>query len=136
MTSDDDEVNTDLTHQPPSSLAILKLTQEELSEKVQLTKLLCKFRPSFQSLSSDTSHLSLVRRHLHGITDWQGLGLELGLDYSDLERIDEKKGGDLDKCKTAMIHHWLQSGAATRSTLTAALKALEESSITSTIYGE
>ena len=50
-----------------------------------------------------------------------------------MERIDKEKGGDLDKCKTAMVHQWLQSGSATKSTLMAALTVLEESSIASTI---
>ena len=72
---------------------------------------------------------------MRSLTDWWGLGLEIGLDYADLERIDQNKSGDVDKCKTAMIHHWLQSGAATKTTLVAALKALGESSIANILQG-
>ena len=76
----------------------------------------------------DASHLIIIRRSLHHLTDWIGLGLELGIDYSALESIDQKKGGDLEKCKTAMLHSWLKTGQATKSSLSAALTEMGEDS--------
>ena len=91
----------------------------------------------FLNLSSraDSSPLSTITRSLHDLTDWQGLGVNLGLDYTDLETIGKKNGSDLDKCKTALIRQWLHSGHVTKSTLMAVLKNLGDSSIASTIEG-
>ena len=47
------------------------------------------------------------------------------MDYSLLDDIDEKKGGDTEKCKAAMFHAWLQSGTATKSSLVDALGMIE-----------
>ena len=68
---------------------------------------------------------------MHGLKDWKGLGCKLGLHHTDLERIDKNNGGNLAKCKTALIHHWLHSGRATKTTLLDALNVLEEGYIVS-----
>ena len=47
--------------------------------------------------------------------------------------IDKNNGSNLDKCKAALTHHWLEYTSATKSTLMAALKELGDSSIASTI---
>ena len=82
---------------------------------------------------SDTSHLRIIKRNLQGITDWQGLGLELKMEYSLLDTIDRDKAGDTEKCKVAMLHAWLQSGSATKSSLVDALGMIGEDEIAAKI---
>ena len=77
----------------------------------------------------DTSHLLAIKKTLRGLTDWQELGLELGMEYSFLDSIDRDKGGDVEKCKTAMLNSWLGTGRATKSSLVAALTEMGEGSI-------
>ena len=78
---------------------------------------------------SDTSKLLALKRSLRGLTDWQELGLALGMEYSVLDSIDKDKGGDVEKCKTAMLHSWLGTGKATKSSLVDALKEIDEEKI-------
>ena len=75
---------------------------------------------------ADSSHLSYIRRRLHGLTDWQELGLELGMMYSLLDSIDINNGGDVERCKTAMLNSWLTTGNATKSSLVTALRSMGE----------
>ena len=82
---------------------------------------------------ADTSHLRIIKRSLLDITDWQGLGLELDMDDSLLEDIDRDKGGDVEKCKAAMLHAWLLSGRATKSSLVEALGLIGEDEIAAKI---
>ena len=77
----------------------------------------------------DTSHLLVIKRSLRSITDWQELGLALEMEYSLLDDIDERKGGDVEKCRTAMLNAWLETGRATKSSLITALKDMGEDSI-------
>ena len=72
-------------------------------------------------------------RSLQGITNWQGLGLELEMEYSLLDTIDRDKAGDEEKCKAAMLHAWLQSGSATKSSLVDALGMIGENEIAAKI---
>ena len=39
---------------------------------------------------------------------WKELGLQLGLLYSSLEKIDLEQRGRIDSCKIAMLSAWLQ----------------------------
>ena len=57
------------------------------------------------------------------------MGLAMGMDDSFLDSIDRDKGGDTEKCKAAMLHAWLQSGRATKSSLVTALGKIEEDAI-------
>ena len=77
----------------------------------------------------DASHLFTIKRNLRGVNDWQELGLALGMEYSFLDSIDKDKGGDVEKCKTAMLHSWLKTGEATKSSLVTALKKMGEECI-------
>ena len=70
-------------------------------------------------------------RSLHGLNDWQGLGLKLGIDFATLEDIDRENSGDLDQCKTALLCLWLQSRTATKTALVNALTYLGEHAIAS-----
>ena len=46
-----------------------------------------------------------------------------------LDNIDKNQGGDVEKCKQAMLHSWLETGRATKSSLVAALTEMGEDSI-------
>lgn len=45
---------------------------------------------------------------LHGFNDWKELGLQLGLFYHTLERIDLEQRGRINDCKISMLSAWLQ----------------------------
>ena len=49
-----------------------------------------------------------IKMALKNLTDWQSLGLALGLLYPSLEKIEEEQRGVIEKCKTKMIAAWLQ----------------------------
>ena len=49
-----------------------------------------------------------VKMTLKNLTDWQSLGLALGLLYSTIKKIDEDQRGKTDKCLMEMIAAWLQ----------------------------
>ena len=51
------------------------------------------------------------------------------MEYSLLDSIDKDKGGDVEKCKTAMLHSWLGTGRATKSSLLDALTEMGEDKI-------
>ena len=88
----------------------------------------------FRSRSqTDMSHMRIVSRGLQGLTKWLVLGLELEMGYSLLDDIDRNKGGDAEKCKAAMLHAWLQSGRATKSSLVEALGMIGEDDIAAKI---
>ena len=77
----------------------------------------------------DTSHLGAIKKGLRGLTDWLGLGLELGMEFPFLQNIDKSHGGNLEICKTTMLHSWLETGEATKSSLVDALREIGEESI-------
>ena len=77
----------------------------------------------------DNSHLVTIKRSLLGLTDWLGLGLELGMEFPFLQSIDKSHGTNLEMCKTTMLHSWLETGNATKSSLVAALREMGEESI-------
>ena len=77
--------------------------------------------------------MRLISRSLHNFKEWLALGLELGMDYSLLDDIDKEKGGDAERCKAAMLHSWLRSGRATKSTLVDALGIIGEDGIAAKI---
>ena len=87
----------------------------------------CELVP-FPSLI-DNSQLVAIKRSLRGLTDWLGLGLELGMEFPFLQSIDKSHGGNLEMCKTTMLHSWLETGNATKSSLVAALREMGEESI-------
>ena len=69
------------------------------------------------------------------MSDWQSLGIELGLSYSTLEsiRTDER---NISECKLAMIAAWLKqqddvarNGTPSWSVLQAALREIGENKI-------
>ena len=82
----------------------------------------------------DTSHLVVIKRSLRGLTDWLGLGLELGMDFPFLKGISKNHGSDVEMCKTAMLHSWLETGRATKGSLVAALTEMGEDSIAANFH--
>ena len=70
------------------------------------------------------------------MNNWQSLGLELGLTYSTLNRIEEEQRGVIVKCKTEMLAAWLQqqdnvakSGLPSCDTLKVALRNVGENKL-------
>ena len=64
---------------------------------------------------------------------WKELGLQLGLLYSSLKKIDLEQRGRIDSCKIAMLSAWLQQqdnvtqkGVPSWSVLRAALQRMGE----------
>ena len=55
------------------------------------------------------------------------------MSYYVLEDIDRDKGGDLEKCKAAMLNAWLQSGRDKNSSLVEALGMIGEDDIAAKI---
>ena len=49
-----------------------------------------------------------VRRVLKNLIEWIPLGLELGLLYPTLKKINEDQRGKTDRCVMEMIAAWLQ----------------------------
>ena len=45
---------------------------------------------------------------IKNLTDWQSLGLALGLLYPTLKKIDDDQRGKTDRCVMEMIAAWLQ----------------------------
>ena len=70
---------------------------------------------------------------LKRVNDWQSLGLQLGLLYPTLTKIETDNRGIVDQCKKAMIAAWLkqhdnvlQVGVPSWSVLRAALRKIGE----------
>ena len=55
------------------------------------------------------------------LNDWHSLGLLLGLEKYQLDRIDINKRGIVEDCKKAMMSMWLDTGNATWCALVRAL---------------
>ena len=49
-----------------------------------------------------------IKMALKNLTDWQSLGLAMGLLYPSLKKIDEDQRGKTDRCVMEMIASWLQ----------------------------
>ena len=88
------------------------------------------FCPSL-SLSDSSEHLVIVFRELDALTDWKSLGLQLGLNFSTLEKIENEQSAN--HRKLAMLHMWLSlrdgvknKGGATKSALVKALYSMKE----------
>ena len=45
---------------------------------------------------------------IRDLNDWKELGLQLGLLYPSLERIDREQRGRISGCKIDMLSAWLQ----------------------------
>ena len=70
---------------------------------------------------------------IRDLNDWKELGLQLGLLYPTLERIDREQRGRISGCKIDMLTAWLeqqdyvlQRGIPSWSALRAALQRIGE----------
>ena len=65
------------------------------------------------------------------------LGLQLGIEYRTLQKIDEEQRGRIEKCKREMLAAWLQgednAKEQTWSTLVDALKKMGKIALAETI---
>ena len=61
-------------------------------------------------------------------SDWQDIGIELGLKVTDLEAIDETNRGNVDKCFSKMLTLWLKR-ANPPPTWSAMVEALKEPAV-------
>ena len=90
--------------------------------------------------TSGIDDLAEVKRALKTLNEWQSLGLELGLLYSTLKRIENEQREVIDKCKTEMLAAWLQqqdnaskSGVPSWEVLQEGLKNINENKLASEI---
>ena len=70
---------------------------------------------------------------IRGLNNWKELGLQLGLLYSTLQRIDLEQRDIIASCKIEMLYAWLQwqdnvvqKGVPSWSVLRAALQSMGE----------
>ena len=80
--------------------------------------------------------LAEVKLALKDLNNWQSLGLELGLLYSTLKRIEKEQRGLIDECKTEMLAAWLQQqdnvakrGLPSCAALKVALRNIDENKL-------
>ena len=90
-------------------------------------------------LPADIDDLRKVLLALHDLNEWSMLGLQLGLHFSTLEKI-ENDYNRTDKCKMMMLAAWLrqqdsvsQTGVPSWSVLVAALRIVGENGLASRI---
>ena len=83
--------------------------------------------------SLGTGDLVDVLDVIRDINHWKKLGLQLGLVYPTLEKIDLEQRGRIDSCKIYMVLAWLQQqdnvskkGVPSWSVLRTALKSMGE----------
>ena len=91
--------------------------------------------------SIDVSHLNDVRKLIIDVADeWMNLGLELGILYTTLRKIDHEERGRIESCKREMIAAWLRGDDNAReqtwSTLVDALKSIDQNTLAEKIISE
>ena len=81
-----------------------------------------------------------MKEVLKNVNDWHSLGLQLGLLYPTLEKIENDNRGLVERCKTKMIAAWLkqednvtQTGVPSWSMLQTALRRIGEINVASQI---
>ena len=77
-----------------------------------------------------------VKNFLKRVNDWQSLGLQLGLLYPTLNKIEIDYRGKVEQCKTEMIAAWLNQqdnvlkvGVPSWSVLKAALRKIGKNEV-------
>ena len=77
---------------------------------------------------------------LSPLVNWFGLGLQLGIYYYELKKIDLGERGSVNRCLEAVLQRWLNEeddvktfGGATKEKLMSALKDIEENALSETI---
>ena len=77
---------------------------------------------------------------LKNFNKWLSVGLQLGLRYETLKRIEKEQHGLIDECKTEMLVAWLKrkdnvavTGVPSWAILKAALEKIDENQLASEI---
>ena len=73
---------------------------------------------------------------LSPLLNWFGLGLQLGIHYHELKKIELEEHGSVDRCLASVLQRWMNeeddvksSGGATKEALISALKELQENAL-------
>ena len=89
--------------------------------------------PCYYVLITAVNDLCDVLAVIHDLNDWKELGLQLGLLYPTLERLDREQRGRISGCRIDMLTAWLeqqdnisQRGVPSWSVLRAALQRIGE----------
>ena len=85
--------------------------------------------------------LVIVKKFLKSVVAWKKLGLELGLLYPTLQKIEREQHEKVDDCLMEMLAAWLQqqdnvsqNGVPSWSVLRTALEGIGERQLASEIY--
>ena len=77
---------------------------------------------------------------LSHLLNWFGLGLQLGIHFKELKKIEKEEHGSEDRCLAAVLQRWMEEkdyvkefGGATKEALVAALLEIEETKIAENI---
>ena len=106
------------------------MMQTSLEHSVSYNDGVC---PCYYVLITAENDLRDVLTVIRDLIDWKELGLQLGLLYPTLKRIDLEQRGIINSCKIEMLSTWLQQqddvsqkGIPSWSVLRNALKQIEE----------
>ena len=85
----------------------------------------------------ELSQLTLL---LSPLVNWFGLGVQLGVYYHELKKIEVEEHASVDRCLVAMLQRWMKEkdevkvfGGATKRRLVSALKEIEENALSEAI---
>ena len=84
--------------------------------------------------------LHCLKRLLSPLVHWDRLGLQLGISYPEVMKIEKEKRGLVNDCLEAMLWRWMQEeddvkeiGGATKQALITALREMDEIAIAEAI---
>ena len=91
-------------------------------------------------LYTGIADLARVKKFLKNVVNWKNLGLELGLLYPTLQKIEKEQREKVDDCMMEILAAWLQqqdnisqNGVPSWSVLRAALHEIGENELASEI---
>ena len=77
---------------------------------------------------------------LSPLVNWFGLGVQLGIYYHELKKIELEERGSVDRCLVAMLQRWMKEkddvkvfGGATKEKLVSALKEIQENTLSEAV---
>ena len=77
---------------------------------------------------------------LSPLVNWFGLGVQLGIYYHELKKIELEERGSVDRCLLAVLQRWMHEmddvkncGGASKENLVLALKNLDEIALSEAI---
>ena len=101
-------------------------------------KIVCVVDCCFCGLCAGARHQELAQLTvlLSLLVNWFGLGLQLGIHYHELKKMELEERGSVDRCLAAVLQRWMSeeddvksSGGATKEALVSALKQLQENTL-------